>query len=94
MKNKKTCMENCTEHERKVIQWAFNLAHSIVAGDYGLPPPMCYAINHLQYVVHELANKQGISIKDGCSNDYLDFHDDYWKGVEDKLKGADCNGKY
>lgn len=83
-----------TDNEKKVIQWAFNLTHSIVAGDYKLPRPMCYAINNLQDAVHDLAQDRGISIKDGCSDEYLGFHDGYWKGVEDKLKGADCNGKY
>ena len=76
-----------TENEQNVLTWAFNLAHSIVAGDYNLPKPMCYAINNLQDAVHDLANERGVSIKDGCSKEYLGFHDGYWSALEEKLKG-------
>ena len=76
-----------TDKERNVIQWAFNVTHSIVAGDYNLPKPMCYALNNLQDVVHDLAKERGISIADGCSKDYLGFNEGYWKGVEERLKG-------
>lgn len=84
-----------TDKEKAVIQWAFNMAHSIVAGDYKLPKPMCYAINNLQDAVHDLAKERGVSIEDGCSKEYLGFHKGYWEGVEDKLKErAGCNGRY
>ena len=76
-----------TENEQNVLTWAFNLAHSIVAGDYNLPKPMCYAINNLQDAVHDLANERGVSIKDGCSKEYSGFHDGYWSTLEEKLKG-------
>lgn len=76
-----------TQNEQNVLTWAFNLAHSIVAGDYNLPKPMCYAINNLQDAVHDLANERGVSIKDGCSKEYLGFHDGYWSALEEKLKG-------
>ena len=76
-----------TDKEKAVIQWAFNLAHSIVAGDYKLPKPMCYAINNLQDAVHDLAKERGMSIKDGCSKEYLGFHDGYWSALEENLKG-------
>ena len=76
-----------TDKEVAVIQWAFNMAHSIVAGDYKLPKPMCYAMNNLQDAVHDLANERGVSIKDGCSKEYLGFHDGYWSALEEKLKG-------
>ena len=76
-----------TDKEKAVIQWAFNMAHSIVAGDYKLPKPMCYAMNNLQDAVHDLANERGVSIKDGCSKEYLGFHDGYWSALEESLKG-------
>ena len=77
-----------SDNEKNVITWAFNVAHSIVAGDYKLPKPMCYAINNLQDAVHDLAKERGVSIKDGCSKDYLGFNEGYWKGVEEHLKGG------
>lgn len=76
-----------TKNEQNVLTWAFNLAHSIVAGDYKLPKPMCYAINNLQDAVHDLAQERGISIKDGCTKEYLAFHEGYWAAVDEKLKG-------
>ena len=76
-----------TENERNVLTWAFNVAHSIVAGDYKLPKPMCYAMNNLQDAVHDLANERGVSIKDGCSKEYLGFHDGYWSALEENRKG-------
>ena len=75
-----------TDKEREVIQWAFNFAHSIVAGDYHLPKPMNYTMNNLQDAVHGLANERGISIEDGCTDGYLSFHKEYWDGVETKLR--------
>ena len=84
-----------TENEQNVLTWAFNLAHSIVAGDYKLPKPMCYAINNLQDAVHDLAKERGVSIEDGCSKEYLGFHKGYWAAVGEKLTGkAGCNGSY
>ena len=84
-----------TQNEQNVLTWAFNLAHSIMAGDYKLPKPMCYAINNLQDAVHDLAEARGVSIEDGCSKEYLGFHKGYWEAVEDKLKEkAGCNGRY
>ena len=84
-----------TNSEENVIQWAFNFAHSVVAGDYKLPSPMCLAINNLQDAVHDLAAKRGITIEEGCSKEYLGFHRGYWEGVEDKLKErAGCNERY
>lgn len=76
-----------TDKEKAVIEWAFNLAHSIVAGDYKLPKPMNYAINNLQDAVHDLAKERGMSIKDGCSKEYLGFHEGYWSALEENLKG-------
>ena len=84
-------VERLTNEEKKVIEWAFNLAHSVVAGDYKLPKPMNYAINNLQDAVNELAEKRGITIEDGCSQEYLGFHKGYWEGVEDKLKERQGN---
>ena len=80
-----------TEKERDVIQWAFNFAHSIVAGDYHLPKPMNYTMNHLQDAVFVLAQERKQSIADGCSKDYLGFNEGYWKGVEERLKGTNYN---
>lgn len=87
MKSELPKVERLTENEKKVIDWAFNLTHSIVAGDYHLPKPMCYSLNNLQDAVHDLAKERGISIKDGCSKDYLGFHEGYWNGIEESLKG-------
>jgi hypothetical protein len=85
MKSNLPVPERLTENENKVITWAFNLVHSIVAGDYHLPKPMCYAINNLQDSVHELASERGIAIDDGCSKEYLGFHRGYWDGVKERL---------
>ena len=74
-----------TENEQNVITWAFNLVHSIVAGDYHLPKPMCYAMNNLQDAVWELAKDRHVSIADGCSKDYLGFNEGYQVGVKEKL---------
>lgn len=76
-----------TENEQNVLTWAFNLTHSIVAGNYNLPKPMIYSINNLQDAVHVLARERGVSVKDGCSKDYLGFNEGYWKGVKEQLKG-------
>lgn len=78
-----------TDKEREVIEQAFNLAHSIVAGDYKLPRPMCVAINSLQDAVHELATERNCSVADGCSKVFLDIESEYWKELEEKLK-AHC----
>lgn len=84
-----------TENEQNVLTWAFNLAHSIVAGDYHLPKPMNYALNNLQDAVFDLAKERGVSIEDGCSQDYLGFSEGYKQAVEEQLKkGMDCHGKY
>ena len=79
--------ERLTENEKNVIEWAFNFAHSIVAGDYHLPSPMNYTMNNLQDAVFQLAQERDISIADGCTEEYKGFHKGYWDGVEEKLKG-------
>ena len=75
-----------TEKEKAVIEQAFNLAHSIVPGDYRLPRPMNVAINSLQDAVHDLASERSCSIADGCSKAFLGIEAEYWKEVEEKLK--------
>jgi len=92
MKTNLPNVERLTENEKKVIDWAFNLVHSIVAGDYHLPKPMNYTMNNLQDAVWDLAKERGISVEDGCTDEYKAFHDGYWKGVEDRLrnKGVDA----
>lgn len=78
--------ERLTENEKNVIVWAFNFAHSIVAGDYHLPSPMNYTMNNLQDAVSQLARERGISIVDGCTSEYLGFNKGYWDGVEETLR--------
>lgn len=76
-----------TEAEENVIQWACNLAEAIVAGDYKLPAPMCRAINELQDAVHDMAWERGWkTIKDGCSQEFLEYSAKYWSDLEAKLK--------
>ena len=77
--------ERLTEKERNVIEWAFNFAHSIVAGDYHLPGPMNYTMNNLQDAVYALVGERGMTVEDGCSTDYLAFNRGYWDGVKEKL---------
>ena len=43
-----------TPKEKEVITQAFNMAFSIVAGDWRLPEPMNVAINRLQDAVFDL----------------------------------------
>ena len=74
-----------TKEEEKVIQEAFNLTDAIVAGDYDMPGPMTLAINLLQDAVHELAMKRKISVKDGCSQDFLETKAKWIKDVQEKL---------
>lgn len=90
MKSNLPKAERLTENEKNVIDWAFNFVHSIVAGDYHLPKPMNYTMNTLQDVVWDLANERGISVEDGCTEEYRGFHKGYWEGVEEKLKGKVC----
>ena len=75
-----------TEEEDKVIKWAFNFAHSIVAGDYHLPQPMNYTMNNLQDAVWNLAQSRGMSIVDGCTKEYLGFQEGYQKGIDERLR--------
>ena len=37
--------EHLAATEKKVMECAFNVVHSIVAGDYHLPQPMNYSLN-------------------------------------------------
>lgn len=74
-----------TDKEKDVITWAFNLAKSVTAGDYGLPRPMNMAINGLQDAVHALASERGIYIPDGCSKEFLEKEKAYWDGVKAQL---------
>ena len=86
MKTNLPTPKRLTENEQKVIEWAFNFAHSIVAGDYHLPKPMNYTMNNLQDAVWDLANERGISIADGCSKEYLGVYNGYMEGVLDNIR--------
>ena len=80
-----------TDKEREVIEWACNLARSVVPGNYGVPNPMCIAVNKLQDKVHALADERGWkSVEEGCSKEFLDMEKSYWKELEEKLKT--CSG--
>ncbi len=81
-KQKQTSLTDC---EQKVIQCAFDMSHSILAGDYHLPRPMICALNNLQDAVHELANERKMSIVDGCSKDFLQQKEDYLAEVHLKM---------
>lgn len=86
MKTNLPTPKRLTENEQKVIEWAFNFTHSIVAGDYHLPKPMNYTMNNLQDAVWDLANDRGISIEDGCSKEYLGVYNGYMEGVLDNIR--------
>ena len=89
MKSNLPKAERLTDKEEKVIERAFNFAHSIVAGDYHLPQPMNFTMNKLQDAVYLLAGERGMTVEDGCSPDYLAFNRGYWDGVKEQLeKGA------
>lgn len=75
-----------TKAEENVIQKAFNLTDSIVAGSYDIPKPMVYALNQLQDAVYDLLNERKSKIEDCISSEYKEFHDKYWKKVEDNLE--------
>ena len=75
-----------TDKEEAVIQWAFNLAHSIVAGDYHLPKPMNYAINNLQDAVFDLAKERGVSVESGCTKEYLDFYSEHLEAMNEIIR--------
>lgn len=75
-----------TRMEATVIQKAFNLAESVVAGDWNLPKPMNVAINELQDAVHELASARGLkSLSDGCSEEFIKMRDAYYEEMEHAL---------
>lgn len=80
-------VERLTNEEKKVIEWAFNLAHSVVAGDYKLPKPMNYAINNLQDAVFDLAKERGVSVESGCTKEYLDFYSGYQEAIDEMIRG-------
>ena len=88
MKSSLKVANRLTDKEKDVIEWAFNLAYSIVAGDYHMPKPMCYAVNNLQDAVFALAQEQAISIKDGCSEEFLSYSKGYNDALEEKLKAS------
>ena len=75
-----------TDAEEDVIRWAFNLAYSTVAGDWGLPKPMCYAVNNLQDAVHELAREHKMPLKAGCSEEFLSFYSKHYADLEKKIR--------
>lgn len=76
-----------TEAEKNVIQWAFNMTDSIVAGTYDIPKPMVYALNQLQDATYDLLNERDAKLKDCISSDYKEFKDKYWKDLEDRISG-------
>ena len=86
MKTNLPTPKRLTENEQKVIEWAFNFAHSIVVVVYHLPKPMNYTMNNLQDAVWDLANDRGISIEDGCSKEYLGVYNGYMEGVLDNIR--------
>lgn len=76
-----------TDKEKKVIECAFNLAKSVVAGDYHLPTPMNRAINETQDAVYELSNERGYRCIDyGCSREFLQADLDYWQNMKERLQ--------
>lgn len=75
-----------TNMEAAVVQKAFNLAESVVAGDWNLPKPMNVAINELQDAVFELASARGLkSVSGGCSEEFLRMRDAYYEEMEHAL---------
>ena len=87
MKSNISTPKRLTENEEQVIAWAFNLAHSVVAGDYKLPKPMNYAINNLQDAVFDLAKERGVSVESGCTKEYLDFYSGYQEAIDEMIRG-------
>ena len=75
-----------TKSEEEVIQWAFNLADSIVAGVSNIPTPMVYAINKLQDAAWDVAKERGTTPSKLVSAEYKKVHDDYWADVERKIR--------
>ena len=75
-----------TKNEEEVVQWAFNVADSIVAGISNLPTPMVYAINKLQDAAWEVAKERGTTPSSLVSADYKKVHDDYWTNLEREIR--------
>ena len=75
-----------TKSEENVIQWAFNLADSIVAGVSSIPTPMVYAINKLQDAAWDVAMERGTTPSKLVSEEYKEVHDEYWADVERKVQ--------
>lgn len=75
-----------TDAEEDVIRWAFNLAYSTVAGDWRLPMPMWCAVNSMQDAVHELARERKMSLKAGCSEEFLGYYDKHYADLEKKIR--------
>jgi len=85
MKSGLKTADRLTDSEKEVIEWAFNFAYSVVAGDYHMPKPMCYAANNLQDAVFALAQERGTSIKDGCSSMFLGYCEGHDEALKEKL---------
>ena len=77
--------DRLTKAEEKVIQWAFNVADSIVAGNYNIPQPMIFAINRLQDAAWDVAKERGSTPRDLASEEYRKVADEYWGGVYERL---------
>ena len=86
MKSNLPTPKRLTENEEQVIAWAFNLVHSIVAGDYKLPKPMNYAINNLQDAVFDLAKERGVSVESGCTKEYLGFYNEHLETMNEMIR--------
>ena len=87
-----------TKKEENVIQWAFNLASSVVAGDYNLPRPMNIAINGLQDAVWDLVRERKmLNVRAGCSKEFLRKESEYWNEIQDiltkKAEGVETDGR-
>lgn len=77
-----------TKAEEELVQWAFNLTDAIVAGDYKIPRPMIWALNHLQDAAWTVAKERDSTPAGLASEEYLKVKRDYWAEVERKLQSS------
>lgn len=81
-----TKKKSVDELKQMVIQRAFDVTDSIIAGDWNIPKPMVLALNLLFDAVSDYAREANINVASSVSFDYKEFRDLYWEDLKNKLR--------